>query len=96
MPRWVKVFVIIVGVLLLLLVIGRLTGVGGEHGPGRHGPGAQVPDDTDHANVTLTAEDTLHDLVADEIDFHLPAARDETIVGGPLSRGPGPMSATAR
>ncbi|HYF95859.1 MAG TPA: hypothetical protein VD969_26880 [Symbiobacteriaceae bacterium] len=35
-PRWVKIFGIILIVLALLFVIMRLTGVGGEHGPGRH------------------------------------------------------------
>lgn len=36
MPRWVKVPLIIIGILVLLFVILRLTGLGGEHGPGRH------------------------------------------------------------
>jgi hypothetical protein len=35
-PRWVKVSAIIVGVLILLVVIAKLTGLGGDHGPGRH------------------------------------------------------------
>ena len=35
-PRWVKVFGIIVIVLVLLVVVVLVTGVGGEHGPGRH------------------------------------------------------------
>ena len=35
-PRWVKVFVIILAVVALLLIVGKLTGLGGEHGPGRH------------------------------------------------------------
>jgi hypothetical protein len=35
-PRWVKVFLIIAIVLALLFVIMHLTGIGGEHGPGRH------------------------------------------------------------
>ncbi|MDT8861483.1 hypothetical protein N0O92_14785 [Alkalihalobacillus sp. MEB130] len=34
MPRWVKVFGVIVIVLLLVFVIIHL--LGGEHGPGRH------------------------------------------------------------
>ncbi len=37
-PRWVKVFGIIVIVLVLLIGIMIVTGVGGEHGPGRHAP----------------------------------------------------------
>ncbi len=36
MPRWVKVSAIVVGVLLLLFLVLKLTGIGGEHGPGRH------------------------------------------------------------
>jgi len=35
-PRWVKVSGIIVIVLILLFIIMKLTGIGGEHGPGRH------------------------------------------------------------
>jgi hypothetical protein len=38
MPRWVKVLGIIAVVLLLLLGIMML--IGGEHGPGRHTPPA--------------------------------------------------------
>lgn len=42
-PRWVKIFGIIAIVLVLLFVIIQLTGIGGDHGPGRHissgGPG---------------------------------------------------------
>ena len=37
MPRWVKVFGIVVLVLVLLFVARMFIG-GGEHGPGRHGP----------------------------------------------------------
>ncbi|MGM0875727.1 MAG: hypothetical protein ACQEWV_13230 [Bacillota bacterium] len=37
-PRWVKVFGIIAIVLALLFVIMHLTGIGGNHGPGRHIP----------------------------------------------------------
>jgi len=44
MPRWVKVFGIVAGVLVLLLVIGRLTGLGGEHDAGRDmGAGSTQP-----------------------------------------------------
>ncbi|MFI9585927.1 hypothetical protein ACIHCQ_29730 [Streptomyces sp. NPDC052236] len=35
-PRWVKVSAIVVGVLILLVLITKLTGLGGDHGPGRH------------------------------------------------------------
>ncbi|MGH2681788.1 MAG: hypothetical protein ACRDIX_00985 [Actinomycetota bacterium] len=39
MPRWVKVSLIIVAVLVVLVVILALTGVlPGQHGPGQHGP----------------------------------------------------------
>ena len=37
-PRWVKVFGIIVIVLVLLVGIIMFTGIGGQHGPGRHMP----------------------------------------------------------
>ena len=36
-PRWVKVFMIVFTVLILLFVVLRFTG-GGSHGPGRHAP----------------------------------------------------------
>ena len=35
-PRWVKVLGIVVLALVLLLLAVRLTGVAGDHGPGRH------------------------------------------------------------
>jgi hypothetical protein len=38
MPRWVKVFGIVVLVLALLVVVIMATGLGGEHGPRRHMP----------------------------------------------------------
>lgn len=38
MPRWVKVFVLIV-VLLVLLAVVILFLLGGDHGPGGHAPG---------------------------------------------------------
>ena len=41
-PRWVKVSLAIVAVLALLLVVGKVTGLGGEHGPGRHGGGGET------------------------------------------------------
>lgn len=36
MPRWIKVSLAVVGVLVALLLVLKLTGVGGEHGPARH------------------------------------------------------------
>jgi len=42
-PRWVKVFGIIALIVVLLLAIVLLTGVGGDHGPGRHTSLAGVP-----------------------------------------------------
>ncbi|WP_053715388.1 hypothetical protein [Saccharothrix sp. NRRL B-16348] len=42
-PRWVKTLAVIAGVLVLLALIVVLTGLGGEHGPGRHtGAGVTV------------------------------------------------------
>jgi len=32
--------------------------------------------------VALTSADILHNLVVDEIDFHLAADRDDTVIGG--------------
>lgn len=44
MPRWVKVFVVVGAVLLVLLVV--LLVAKGEHGPGRHlsASGERAPD----------------------------------------------------
>lgn len=43
-PRWVKVFGLVALALVLLFVVLQLTGVGGDHGPGRHGgSGGQAP-----------------------------------------------------
>ena len=36
MPRWVRTAAIVVGVLLLAFLVLQLTGVAGQHGPGRH------------------------------------------------------------
>ena len=36
MPRWVKVSLLVVGALLLLFAVLKLTGLAGQHGPGRH------------------------------------------------------------
>jgi hypothetical protein len=48
-PRWVMVFLIIGVALVVLFVAGKVTGVGGDHGPGRHGgdddPTSSVVDD---------------------------------------------------
>jgi hypothetical protein len=35
-PRWVKIFGIMLGVIVLLAVILMVTGIGGPHDPGRH------------------------------------------------------------
>ena len=43
MPRWVRVFLLVGLALVLLFVVGKLTGVGGDHGPGRHGGGGATP-----------------------------------------------------
>ena len=46
-PRWVKVAGIIVIVLVLVAAIIMVTGIGGQHGPGRHipsgAPGGHTP-----------------------------------------------------
>jgi hypothetical protein len=40
-PRWVIIIGVVVGALIVLFLVLKLTGIGGEHGPGRHlsGPG---------------------------------------------------------
>lgn len=35
-PRWVRVCAVVAGAVLVLLLVLKLAGVGGEHGPGRH------------------------------------------------------------
>lgn len=42
-PRWVKVSATAVGVLLVLIVVAELSGLGGDHGPGRHTGGSGTP-----------------------------------------------------
>ena len=59
-PRWVKVFGIIALVLALLVGIIVLTGVGGEHGPGRHLP----PGGAGDAPSTMPVTDPPTILVA--------------------------------
>lgn len=51
MPRWVKISLIIVAVLMLLFIVLKVTGLGGEHGPGRHlgtGPTVSTSTTADH------------------------------------------------
>jgi hypothetical protein len=51
-PRWVKIFGIVALVLVMLIAVVLITGLGGEHGPGRHTPPIEQelqPDDpVDH------------------------------------------------
>lgn len=42
MPRWVKLFLVVAGIVVLLIVAMMLFG-GGEHGPGRHHMGSTHP-----------------------------------------------------
>jgi hypothetical protein len=42
-PRWVLWSGLIVGILVVLFLVVGLTGLGGEHGPGRHLPGGGTP-----------------------------------------------------
>lgn len=51
-PRWVKVFGMILGALILLVVVLRLTGVGGRHGPGRHLPSGEPAAQTAPSGTT--------------------------------------------
>jgi hypothetical protein len=41
-PRWVKIFGIIALIVALLVAIMLLTGIGGDHGPGRHTSSADI------------------------------------------------------
>jgi hypothetical protein len=41
-PRWVKAVAVVVGVLAVLLIVAKVTGLGGEHGPGRHLSGLEA------------------------------------------------------
>ena len=41
-PRWVKVFGIIIVILILLFIVLKFTGLGGEHGPRRHVPSSSI------------------------------------------------------
>ncbi|GAA0458289.1 hypothetical protein Aca07nite_64590 [Actinoplanes capillaceus] len=50
-PRWVKVIGIVVVVLAALLIIAQVTGIAGEHGPGRHlglAPASPMTTDSPH------------------------------------------------
>jgi hypothetical protein len=53
MPRWVKLSLILVAVLVLLVVVAMLI-AGGGHGPGRHAPGIQAPPISATVNRTLS------------------------------------------
>ena len=35
-PRWVKVIGLVMAVVVALVLLAQLTGVAGDHGPGRH------------------------------------------------------------
>ncbi|HCA85283.1 MAG TPA: hypothetical protein DEQ61_07160 [Streptomyces sp.] len=48
-----KASAIIVGILILLVVVVKLTGLGGDHGPGRHTGGSGTP------SVVVTEMQTL-------------------------------------
>lgn len=43
MPRWLKMSLIIVAVVVLLVIVLALTGVLGQHGPEQFGPGQHGP-----------------------------------------------------
>lgn len=43
MPRWVKVSLIVAAALVAVFILAKVTGVGGDHGPGRHGGGDPAP-----------------------------------------------------
>ena len=43
MPRWVKLFLLVGLAMVLLFAVATVTGVAGDHGPGRHGGGGGTP-----------------------------------------------------
>ena len=58
MPRWVKLVALIVGVLVLVFLVLQVTGLAGDHGPGRHSSGmapAPVPHAGEPTPVAATA-----------------------------------------
>ena len=58
-PRWVKVFGIIALVLALLIATVLITGLGGEHGPGRHTPSTEQAVESNNPSIhTLPDEDS--------------------------------------
>jgi len=71
-PRWVKVLGIIVIVLALLVVVVLVTGLGGEHGPGRHAPSGDAGGDTPPSSVT---------------EGHTPSGADLGVYTPPIEHG---------
>lgn len=61
-PRWVKVLGIIALVVVLLVVVVLVTGLGGQHGPGRHLPSGDAGGDTSPASVTEALTPSTGDL----------------------------------
>jgi len=52
MPRWVKIYLIVAGVLFFVLLVALLSG--GKHGPGRHfstTPGVGLRTDPSHVVI---------------------------------------------
>ncbi|MBY3184232.1 hypothetical protein RWK44_21170 [Rhizobium sp. 25PS6] len=51
MPRWVKISGVVLAVAILLAAVLMISGIGGQHGPGRHLPladtGRQAPNGGD-------------------------------------------------
>jgi hypothetical protein len=62
-PRWVKIAGIIALVLVLLVGIIMVTGIGGEHGPGRHIPRGNTRPSSGQITIALTRLPTeVHQL----------------------------------
>jgi hypothetical protein len=59
-PRWVKIVGIIALVLILLLAIMVLSGIGGEHGPGRHLPSGNTAPALSHGVTAARPVDREH------------------------------------
>jgi hypothetical protein len=74
-PRWVKISMIVVTVLILTFLVLLFTGIGGEHGPGRHIRRSGVVS-TPSPAVTETGDRTPSPDVRETDDSPNPAATE--------------------
>ncbi len=67
-PSWVKMFGIIALILVLLVGVLLITGLGGEHGPGRHIP----------SNAAGDTSFTELEMNSDNVGGHTPPIKHST------------------